>query len=53
MAEVAVHISEACRSPDYGVGLGLDFLAVRIHFFFLSLARFEGITLKLIVPRQA
>ena len=53
MAEVVVHISEACSSPDYGVGLGVDLLAVLIHFFLLSLVRFQGMTsLELIVPRR-
>ena len=54
MGEVVVHISEACRSPDYVVGLGVDLLAVLIHFFLLSLVRIQGMTsLELIVPRRA
>jgi hypothetical protein len=56
MAEVVVvvHISEACHSPDHGVGLGIDPLAVRVHFLLLDLVRFEGMTsLELIVPRRA
>lgn len=68
-AQVAVHVPEACRSSkkgrqfegmvndrfaDYGVVLGVDLFAVRIHFLLIELGKVEEMTgLGLVLPRLA